>query len=63
LAVALEPVRRHHGPQSGRVRAALPNPEISLRPAERDDALGMLRCGLLDVAVIEAHTTPAQTAA
>jgi DNA-binding transcriptional LysR family regulator len=45
-------------PALARVRAALPNLEISLRVAERDDALGMLRRGMLDVAVIEAHTTP-----
>ena len=25
---------------------------------ERDDELSTLRCGMLDVAVIEAHTTP-----
>jgi DNA-binding transcriptional LysR family regulator len=45
-------------PALARIRAVLPNLQISLRVAERDDALGMLRRGMLDVAVIEAHTTP-----
>jgi DNA-binding transcriptional LysR family regulator len=46
-------------PALARVRAALPGLEISLRVAERDDALGLLRRGLLDLAVIEAHEIPA----
>jgi DNA-binding transcriptional LysR family regulator len=46
-------------PALARVRTALPNLEISLRVAECDDALGMLRRGMLDVAVIEAHPIPA----
>jgi DNA-binding transcriptional LysR family regulator len=46
-------------PALARVRATLPRLEISLRVAERDDALGLLRQGMLDVAVIEAHTLPA----
>ena len=46
-------------PALARVRAALPNLEISLRVAERDEALGLLRRGMLDLAVIEAHTVPA----
>ena len=46
-------------PALARVRAALPGLQISLRLAERDDALGLLRRGLLDLAVIEAHSTPA----
>ena len=46
-------------PALARVRAALPGLQISLRVAERDDALGLLRRGLLDLAVIEAHTIPA----
>jgi DNA-binding transcriptional LysR family regulator len=46
-------------PALARVRAALPDLEISLRVAERDDALGLLRRGMLDVAVIEAHAIPA----
>ena len=46
-------------PALARVRAALPRLEISLRVAEREDALGMLRQGLLDLAVIEAHMLPA----
>jgi DNA-binding transcriptional LysR family regulator len=45
-------------PALARVRAALPGLEISLRVAERDDALGQLRRGMLDVAVIEAHAVP-----
>lgn len=44
-------------PALARVRAALPNLEISLRVAERDDALSMLSRGTLDLAVIEAHTS------
>jgi DNA-binding transcriptional LysR family regulator len=50
-------------PALARIRAALPRLEISLRVAERDDALGLLRQGMLDVAVIEAHTRPADAAA
>ena len=46
-------------PALARVRAALPGLQISLRVAERDDALGLLRRGLLDLAVIEAHDDPA----
>lgn len=46
-------------PALAQVRAALPNLEISLRVADRDDALGLLRRGTLDIAVIEAHTAPA----
>lgn len=42
--------------KAGRVRVTLPNLEISLRVAERDDALSMLR-GMLDLAVIEARMT------
>jgi DNA-binding transcriptional LysR family regulator len=45
-------------PALARVRATLPGLEISLRVAERDEALGMLRRGLLDVAVIEAPEMP-----
>jgi DNA-binding transcriptional LysR family regulator len=40
------------------VRAVLPQLEISLRVAEREDALPMLRQGMLDVAVVEAHDFP-----
>ncbi|MGH3256664.1 MAG: LysR family transcriptional regulator [Streptosporangiaceae bacterium] len=46
-------------PALARVRAALPDLEITLRVAERDEALGMLRAGMLDVAVIETHGIPA----
>jgi DNA-binding transcriptional LysR family regulator len=46
-------------PALARVRAALPHLEISLRMADPDDALSMLRRGMLDVAVIEAHAIPA----
>jgi DNA-binding transcriptional LysR family regulator len=45
-------------PALARVRAALPELEITLRVAERDEALGMLRGGMLDLAVIEAHAIP-----
>jgi DNA-binding transcriptional LysR family regulator len=45
-------------PALARVAAALPNLEISLRVAETGDALGLLRRGMLDVAVIEAHEMP-----
>jgi DNA-binding transcriptional LysR family regulator len=47
-------------PALARVRAALPRLEISLRVAEREEALSMLRQGMLDLAVIEAHS-PAAT--
>jgi DNA-binding transcriptional LysR family regulator len=46
-------------PALATVRAALPQLEISLRVAERDDALRMLRQGIPDVAVVEAHALPA----
>jgi DNA-binding transcriptional LysR family regulator len=45
-------------PALASVRAALPHLEISLRVAERDDALPMLRQGMLDLAVVEAHSVP-----
>jgi DNA-binding transcriptional LysR family regulator len=45
-------------PALAAVKAALPQLEISVRVAERDDALTMLRQGRLDVAVVEAHTFP-----
>jgi DNA-binding transcriptional LysR family regulator len=45
-------------PALARVRDTMPDLEISLRVAERDEALGLLRRGLLDVAVIEAHDKP-----
>jgi DNA-binding transcriptional LysR family regulator len=44
-------------PALARVRATLPKLDISVRVAERDDAIGLLRRGELDVAVIEAHTS------
>jgi DNA-binding transcriptional LysR family regulator len=50
-------------PALARVHATLPKLDITLRVAERDDALGMLRQGALDIAVIEAHTLPSATAA
>src|SRR5215831_8702279 len=46
-------------PALATVRAALPRLEISLRVAEREEALAMLRQGMLDLAVIEAHTPTA----
>jgi DNA-binding transcriptional LysR family regulator len=48
-------------PALARVRTALPDLEITLRVAERDEALGMLRGGLLDLAVIETHAISAGT--
>lgn len=48
-------------PALATVRAALPRLEISLRVADRDEALAMLRQGTLDLAVIEAHSPPAVT--
>ena len=46
-------------PALARVQTALPRLDISLRVADRDEALAMLRQGTLDLAVIEAHTLPA----
>lgn len=40
------------------VRRELPGLRISLRVADPDDALPMLRQGLLDMAVVEAHALP-----
>ena len=45
-------------PALARVRAALPSLEIQLRVSDPDEALGLLRRGMLDVAVIEAHAVP-----
>lgn len=42
-------------PALAKVRAALPHLEISLRVADRDQALSTLRQGTLDLAVIEVH--------
>jgi DNA-binding transcriptional LysR family regulator len=44
-------------PALARVREALPSLEISLRVTEREEALDLLRRGLLDLAVIEDHVT------
>lgn len=46
-------------PALAAVRQALPGLRISLRVADPDEALPMLRQGLLDVAVVEAHEVPA----
>jgi DNA-binding transcriptional LysR family regulator len=46
-------------PALAMVKAALPHLEISLRVAERDDALATLRRGMLDAAIVEAHALPA----
>lgn len=46
-------------PALARVRAALPELRITLRSSEREDALALLRRGLIDVAVIEHHRAPA----
>lgn len=46
-------------PALARVRDELPGLRISLRIADPDDALPMLRQGQLDVAVVEAHGFPA----
>ena len=45
-------------PAMSRFRAGLPNVELTLRSAEREDALALLRRGMIDVAVIEAHGQP-----
>src|SRR5262249_52964393 len=45
-------------PALARVHAELPGLEIGLRVAEREEALGLLRTGMLDVAVVEAHSSP-----
>ena len=45
-------------PALATVKTVLPHLEISVRVAEREDALAMLRQGRLDVAVVEAHTVP-----
>ncbi|MFJ7213239.1 LysR family transcriptional regulator [Amycolatopsis sp. NPDC098790] len=45
-------------PALARLRAELPGLEIGLRSAETDRALGLLRQGELDLAVIEAHAVP-----
>jgi DNA-binding transcriptional LysR family regulator len=42
-------------PAIAQVQADLPGIEITLRTAEREDALALLRRGMIDVAVIEAH--------
>jgi DNA-binding transcriptional LysR family regulator len=42
------------------LRQAMPAVEIGLRVADRDEAMGMLRNGLVDVAVIEAHGATAE---
>lgn len=42
-------------PALARVRAELPNLQISLRIAEREEAISLLRRDLLDLAVIEDH--------
>lgn len=42
-----------------RVTAALPSQRITLRSSEREDALALLRRGMIDVAVIETHHAPA----
>jgi DNA-binding transcriptional LysR family regulator len=46
-------------PALARIRAELPGLEIGLRIAETETALGLLRQGELDLAVIEAHDMPA----
>jgi DNA-binding transcriptional LysR family regulator len=44
------------------VRAALPGLGITLRSAERGEALGLLRGAMIDIALIEAHDHPAEPA-
>jgi DNA-binding transcriptional LysR family regulator len=46
-------------PALSRVRAALPELRITLRSSEREDALALLRRGMIDVGVIESHRAPA----
>ena len=45
-------------PALSRVRVGLPDLQITLRSSEREDALVLLRRGLIDVAVIESHEAP-----
>lgn len=45
-------------PALARFRAELPGVELTLRSAEREDALALLRRGMIDIAVIEAHGQP-----
>jgi DNA-binding transcriptional LysR family regulator len=45
-------------PALAAVKATLPHLDISVRVAEREDALAMLRQGRLDAAVVEAHAFP-----
>ena len=44
-------------PALATLHAALPGIDLGLRLAERDEALSMLRGGVVDVAVVEAHDT------
>lgn len=49
-------------PALARVHDQLPGVDITVRVAEREEALALLRSGMLDLAVIEAHeTTPVRT--
>ncbi|HEY2278715.1 MAG TPA: LysR family transcriptional regulator [Streptosporangiaceae bacterium] len=48
-------------PALATVRGRMPGLEISLRVAERGEALSLVRSGRLDLAVIEAHTIPSGT--
>ncbi len=45
-------------PAMARFRAELPGVELTLRSVEREEALALLRRGIIDVAVIEAHGQP-----
>jgi DNA-binding transcriptional LysR family regulator len=45
-------------PALARFRAELPGVKLTLRSAEREDAVARLRRGLIDIAVIEAHGQP-----
>jgi DNA-binding transcriptional LysR family regulator len=45
-------------PALAQVRAELPELDVTLRSADPEDALALLRRGLVDVALIERHTPP-----
>ncbi|MET0866169.1 MAG: LysR substrate-binding domain-containing protein [Nakamurella sp.] len=47
-------------PALASLRQAMPSLEIGLRVADREEAMSMLRNGLVDVAVIEAHSVAAE---
>ncbi|MGI5500173.1 LysR family transcriptional regulator [Lentzea sp. CA-135723] len=50
-------------PALATTRARLPGLDVTLRIAEHDDALDLLRAGMLDLVVIETHDHPENTSA